>query len=345
MNGGSDQSTRDKEEEKAGTIRRPTFDFADHDVDSDADHDEHPGDYSTRMEELFEGGEEDLSDSHRKGDDSEEDDGGFLYTGVDAGDLPTGYQEQLRDVLGSELSDDDDELEMDGVERALIIDDTEKKYSGDEALVSTLQLVRHPPSSYFFQVDKDIFLELTPSTSSLGLMTPQMMASPGINGVSSPQTSRPFLHPTVSRLRSSPYSSRLPSNGSVENQHSNIPDGVSPSLSYFSSMSRVSSVSNLHTASSDNPQVDSISPPDREVFKWTELRNITQHLFPTSVHKASAVLGSPTSGSPTVLAANGLICLGTSTGKIYVYDFRQTLKCICGDDSSGMSFICTIHIL
>lgn len=133
MNGGLNQSTR--EEEQTGTIRRPTFDLADDDVDPDAGHDEHPGDYSTRMEELFEGGEEDLSDFHANDDDSESDEG-FLYTGIDAGDLPTGYQEQLRDVLGSELSDDD-ELEMHGVERALIIDDTEKKYS-DEAPVSTL---------------------------------------------------------------------------------------------------------------------------------------------------------------------------------------------------------------
>lgn len=161
----------------------------------------------------------------------------------------------------------------------------------------------------------------------------------------SPGIARPLLHPAISRLRSSPYSSRLPSTGSVESQHFNIPDGVSPYLSHFSSMSRVSSVSNLHTASSDNPQVDPVSSSDQEVFKWTELHIITQHLFPTSVQKASAVLGSPMSGSPTILAANGLICLGTNTGKICVYDFRQTLKCICGDDSSGMSFICTIHIL
>ena len=100
----------------------------------------------------------------------------------------------------------------------------------------------------------------------------------------------------------------------------------------------MSSMSNLHTASSGDPKMDPNLSSDREVFKWTELRNITQHAFATATHKASTVPGSSTLGAPTVLAANGLVCVGTEAGKICVYDFRQTLKCICGDDTSGMSF-------
>jgi hypothetical protein len=36
-----------------------------------------------------------------------------------------------------------------------------------------------------------------------------------------------------------------------------------------------------------------------------------------------------------VMAANGLICIGTESGRILVFDFKQTLRCICGDSSSG----------
>ena len=121
INGGSNHAPhQDIVEDKASTIRRPSFEISDHDV-SDTENDEHPGDYSTRMEELFDYEEDD--DEFRAKDDNEEDDQeGFLYTGSDAADVLTGYQEQLRDVLGSELSDDD-QLEAHEVERSLIVDD------------------------------------------------------------------------------------------------------------------------------------------------------------------------------------------------------------------------------
>ncbi|EGN99739.1 hypothetical protein SERLA73DRAFT_88352 [Serpula lacrymans var. lacrymans S7.3] len=38
-----------------------------------------------------------------------------------------------------------------------------------------------------------------------------------------------------------------------------------------------------------------------------------------------------------VLSANGLICVGTDMGRIYVFDFKQTLKCICGQDAPALS--------
>lgn len=128
------QSLQDIEEDKATTIRQPSPDFSDHDV-SDIERDEHPGDYSTRMEELFEDGE-DGADFREKDDVNEEDDEeGFLYTGIDA-DVPTGYRERLRDVLGSELSDDD-ELEAHEATRSLFNDDAARIPSNDEPLVSS----------------------------------------------------------------------------------------------------------------------------------------------------------------------------------------------------------------
>jgi hypothetical protein len=47
------------------------------------------------------------------------------------------------------------------------------------------------------------------------------------------------------------------------------------------------------------------------------------------------VLGTQKFESPTVLVANGYVCVGTSDGKILVYDFRQNLQCLCGQDSPG----------
>jgi len=47
------------------------------------------------------------------------------------------------------------------------------------------------------------------------------------------------------------------------------------------------------------------------------------------------MLGASAVGAPMVMAANGLICIGTESGRVLVFDFKQTLRCICGDPSSG----------
>lgn len=71
------------------------------------------------------------------------------------------------------------------------------------------------------------------------------------------------------------------------------------------------------------------------MFRWTELRSIGEHVFSNRSHKASSVLGAPTYGAPMVIATNGLICIGTDSGKIIVFDFKQTLICVCGSDETG----------
>ncbi|XP_006461129.1 hypothetical protein AGABI2DRAFT_221648 [Agaricus bisporus var. bisporus H97] len=49
------------------------------------------------------------------------------------------------------------------------------------------------------------------------------------------------------------------------------------------------------------------------------------------------VLGTQRFESPTVLAANGYVCIGTSDGKILVYDFRQNLQCVCAVTALALS--------
>ncbi|KAI0245854.1 hypothetical protein BJV78DRAFT_1259612 [Lactifluus subvellereus] len=72
----------------------------------------------------------------------------------------------------------------------------------------------------------------------------------------------------------------------------------------------------------------------RSVFRWTHLRTLEPHLFARSSNKAQAVLGAAAPGAPTAMAANGLICIGTEGGRVLAFDFKQTLRCICGDPAA-----------
>lgn len=114
------------EDDGTSTIQ-PSLHFSDNSESEgdDEDGEEHTGDYSTRMEELFDDGEEGSLSAHEEEDNDE----GFLYTGLDAPGQPSGYRDQLRDVLGHDL-DEDEELDAHEVEQSLILDDLET--SGDD---------------------------------------------------------------------------------------------------------------------------------------------------------------------------------------------------------------------
>ncbi|KAH8107891.1 Golgi CORVET complex core vacuolar protein 8-domain-containing protein [Cristinia sonorae] len=143
-----------------------------------------------------------------------------------------------------------------------------------------------------------------------------------------PHLRRPFLHPTVSRLRSTtPQASRVPSAAGAHN----IPvEDVSAVHSHFSDLSR-----HTDNARDTASQTNGKPEEEREVFRWTELHTIGDYLYRNAApsSKAAAVLGTPEVGSPTVLTANGLICVGTDVGRILVFDFKQNLMCVCGEDS------------
>lgn len=151
----------------------------------------------------------------------------------------------------------------------------------------------------------------------------------------------PFLPPSVSRLRS--FASTSPW---IEVNH-NLPADSSAAISFASPPSRVSDISRSSTPGAGKGAWRSYLNIEREVFKWTVLQNAGKRLYGNRPSKAAIVLGASNLGSPTVLAANGLICLGTDAGRVFVFDFKQTLLGICGDDTSGCHLLvpCVNHVL
>lgn len=175
------------------------------------------------------------------------------------------------------------------------------------------------------------------SASPTSAVDSARMNSPGPLGTPS-KGSRPFLHPSVSRLRSGLPTTQLaagPSSSSLKplsNGDRLIDrDTATPSLSHFSVDSRASSSTNLHASESQGAK----DRKELDAFRWTTLRVVGSYLYSNTPDKASAVLGSPALGSPTVIAANGMICVGTESGRVIVFDFKQNVKCICGDQNSG----------
>jgi len=70
------------------------------------------------------------------------------------------------------------------------------------------------------------------------------------------------------------------------------------------------------------------------------LRDIGHQLYHK---KASTVLGS-FHGRPTVICANGYLCIGTDIGHVLVFDFKQQLKCFIDPNNPGELFRKIRHI-
>ncbi|KAG6861088.1 hypothetical protein C0995_004025 [Termitomyces sp. Mi166 len=286
------------------TSRPPSPAFSDHTSGSNVE--ELSGDYSTRMDELF-------NDEYEidGGADADNDDEGFVYTGVDA-NVPSGYTDQLREVLGSELTDD----EVDASEVGISPVHEEDDPSGSKNLA-------HGETSVKL-------------SSSLESITSIHMNSSGSSATF--KISRPFLPPSVSRLRAyTPQILHSPSNGSggsrLTSNSPHLTEGISSSPSHLSIMSRSSSRSDSHL---DGGQMNGQTKhSERDVFRWTTLSNVSKQICNPLTQKLSSVLGAPLLGMPTVLAASGLICVGTDQGTICVFDFKQKLKCVCGNDVPG----------
>lgn len=178
---------------------------------------------------------------------------------------------------------------------------------------------------------------LTPSSSVSHSRAVSPLRAVHDGPISYPKPARPFLHPSISRLRSTtPQTSHVPSSGSVATLQSHVLEGISADASHFSALSRTASSTDLTAATAAGQAVAQPHRETREVFRWTDLHIIGDYLYTKHSQKTSTLLGAQSSGSPTVLAANGLICVGTDSGRVLVFDFKQSLKCVCGAESAGM---------
>ena len=303
--------------------------LSDGEVD-DVQDDDHPGDYSTRLGEVM----SDEEDFATGGVDDDNDDEAFFYNGVDAEPAGT-YREQLRDVLGPD-HEDEDTSEAQEVEHSLLVHekemleasmDDEARVSLAHAYIATHLLTRNTQPA-------DASPELSPTASSASgfvypTAVPKVVVSTAPGMPSQPM--RPFLHPSISRLRSTtPQGSRTSSVTSIGTIESKL--GLSTPASHFSALSPTSSQSNL--LETPVPAAGTPTQDEREVFRWSQLRNISDLLYQKHGQKVSTLIGAPSLGSPTVLTANGLVCVGTDTGRILVFDFKQNLKCICGSNGA-----------
>ncbi|EJU04436.1 hypothetical protein DACRYDRAFT_76893 [Dacryopinax primogenitus] len=116
-----------------------------------------------------------------------------------------------------------------------------------------------------------------------------------------------------------------------------LPNGASPALSHFSDVSRASTPTRLDDVSHEKSSVTSSQVPNpRQPFRWNILHALSTRIYPPSSSKPSAVLGLSTS-LPTAIVANGLLCVGKTDGMTHVFDFRQHLRCTCGNETSGTS--------
>lgn len=309
-----------------------------HFSDSDDDHEENnfpfTGDYSSRMEEIMDSEEDEDRTSFRLDTDDEEE-GGFLYTGVDSTPAAaSNYRDRLREVLGQEELTDEDEG-----------DDIFASGSLPKVVVEEEDRVAPEP-----------VLDRTASAASFNSASPSPRVLTPTPRKASSKIAKAFLDPNVSRLRShTPRPSSSSSSPAATLSSSFIgfhPSSPSQNVdSVTHSLSRVSSSSNFNSYSQSYSHQPSsaaqarnhsevvkavIQSIEKDAFRWTNLNAITKEVYaPTSsaVRKAMSILGAQRFETPTVLAANGYICIGTSDGKVLVYDFRQNLKCMCGEDS------------
>ena len=287
---------------------------------------EHPGDYSARMEELFTDqseGDEASSPSHSPRSERIE-------------VTKATYREQLRDVLGSETTgeyDETDDLDHSLSHGNVLSDDEQptQSTSGPHQPVSPVHpdIHRNMLNTQILQVIHVEHAELEAALSDPLSSAPSTTFSPDRFASplpTLPNTKTSFLHPTISRLRSSLI--QQPSHpDSAATSDSHLSNEHSPESSHFSALSN------------DRPTVvqqeETSAKPKREVFQWTTLNSISNFVYSPKALKALKAMGAADLGIPTVIAANGLICIGTGTGFICVFDFKQNLKCICGTDAIG----------
>ncbi|KAH9923313.1 uncharacterized protein B0H18DRAFT_955872 [Fomitopsis serialis] len=83
-----------------------------------------------------------------------------------------------------------------------------------------------------------------------------------------------------------------------------------------------------------------VSPPRCERLQMDAPADCRRRPLREAAQKAASLMGTESAGSPTVMAANRLICVETDAGKVVVFEFKQNLECICRTDHC-LTLCCT----
>ncbi|KAH9810249.1 Golgi CORVET complex core vacuolar protein 8-domain-containing protein [Melampsora americana] len=124
--------------------------------------------------------------------------------------------------------------------------------------------------------------------------------------------------------------------------HHRLRSPLSPTSDLISRNSSISHLYDLNEASSSQ-MTSSVIDESTQVqyntglFHWASLRRISSKIYPnpkrnpTSLTKASSAANTLL-GLPTVIAASGVIVIGTAKGWAMVFDYASNLKCVLGTD-------------
>lgn len=124
--------------------------------------------------------------------------------------------------------------------------------------------------------------------------------------------------------------------------HHRLRSPLSPSPDLISRNSSMSHLYDLNEGSSSQMTSSVIDESTQAqyntgLFHWASLRRISNKIYPnpqrhpTSVTKASSAANTLL-GLPTVIAASGVIVIGTAKGWAMVFDYASNLKCVLGTD-------------
>ncbi|GJJ06418.1 hypothetical protein Clacol_000609 [Clathrus columnatus] len=250
------------------------------------------------------------ADIHSLAKEGEEEDGS---EGIDF----SNYAVQLEEALGEDEDDEDFLYEEEGSYQQPPATYDEQLHNilrdGENNETSSIDGNQSENDAGIPQYDTSLKIEISrQSTPSSSNYQPSNLAfietRPRLSGL--------FPHSTSSRLRS--FISQ------PETAHILSVPALEPAHTPRTSLSGTSSPTAIMN-SSDEVMKRSLK---REVFRWTSLKDLGQHIF---AKKVTSILGS-SFGEPTVLAVHGLICIGTDRAYALVFDFKQELICICKSD-------------
>lgn len=98
--------------------------------------------------------------------------------------------------------------------------------------------------------------------------------------------------------------------------------------------------SNGHLTPSVILESDPQATSSSGIFRWASLRRISQRIYsipkrlhPTTIISSTNSTSNTILGLPTVIAASGVIVIGTAKGWVMVFDYASNLKCVLGSDA------------